>query len=143
MLPLTKNVNKIAEKEQIDIRLYSIIYDAINEIKAAMEGLLDPVYKEKVIGRAEVRELFYIPKIGTISGAYVIDGNIARSSQVRLIRDNVVIYEGKISSLRRFKDDAKEVLTGYECGIGIENFNDIKLNDIIESYIQEKFAGKL
>lgn len=140
--PETK-ASQLAEKEGINIRFYSIIYDVVNDIKAAMEGLLDPVYKEKVIGRAEVRELFYIPKIGTISGAYVIDGNIARSSQVRLIRDNVVIYEGKISSLRRFKDDAKEVLTGYECGIGIENFNDIKLNDIIESYIQEKFAGKL
>lgn len=135
--------SQLAEKEGINMRFYSIIYDIVNDIKAAMEGLLDPIYKEKVIGRAEVRELFNIPKIGTISGSYVIDGKIARSSQVRLIRDNVVIYEGKISSLRRFKDDAKEVLTGYECGIGIENFNDIKLNDIIESYIMEKFAAKL
>ncbi len=140
--PETK-ASQLAEKEGIDIRFYSIIYNAVNDIKAAMEGLLDPLYQEKVIGRAEVRELFVIPKIGTIAGSYVVDGKIARSSQIRLIRDSVVIYEGKISSLRWFKDDAREVLTNYECGIGIENFNDIKLNDIIEAYILEKVARKL
>ena len=125
------------------MRFYSVIYDAVNDIKAAMEGLLEPTYKEKVLGRAEVREAFNIPKIGTIAGCYIVDGKVTRSSQARLVRDNVVVYEGKITSLRRFKDDAKEVMTGYECGIGLENFNDIKVSDIIESYIQEKVVKKL
>ena len=135
--------SQLAEKEGVNMRFYSVIYDAVNDIKAAMEGLLEPTYKEKVIGRAEVREAFNIPKIGTIAGCYIVDGKVTRSSQARLVRDNVVVYEGKITSLRRFKDDAKEVMTGYECGIGLENFNDIKVSDIIESYIQEKVVKKL
>ncbi len=134
----------LAEKEKVDIRLYNIIYDAVADVKAAMEGLLEPTLKEHIKGRAEVREVFSIPKIGTIAGSYVLDGVISRSATgVRLIRDNVEIYKGKISSLRRFKDDVREVQVGYEFGIGIENFNDIKAGDIIESFFIEKVAGKL
>lgn len=134
----------LAEKEKVDIRLYNIIYDAVADVKAAMEGLLEPTLKEHIKGRAEVREVFTIPKIGTIAGSYILDGAISRSTTgVRLIRDNVEIYKGKISSLRRFKDDVREVQAGYECGIGIENFNDIKVGDIIEAYFIEKIAGKL
>ncbi|MCC6544285.1 MAG: translation initiation factor IF-2 [Nitrospirae bacterium] len=134
----------LAEKEKVDIRLYNIIYDAVADVKAAMEGLLEPTLKEHIKGRAEVREVFTIPKIGSIAGSYILDGVISRSTTgVRLIRDNVEIYKGKISSLRRFKDDVREVQAGYECGIGIENFNDIKVGDIIEAYVIEKIAGKL
>lgn len=132
-----------AEREGVDIRLYSIIYDAVEDVKKAMEGLLEPTYKEKFLGRVEVREVFSVPKIGNIAGCYVQDGKMLRNAQVRLLRDNVVIYEGKMSSLRRFKDDVKEVSSGYECGIGLENYNDIKLNDIIEAFEMEKIATKL
>ena len=134
----------LAEKEKVDIRLYNIIYDAVADVKAAMEGLLEPTLKEHIKGRAEVREVFTIPKIGSIAGSYILDGVISRSDTgVRLIRDNVEIYKGKISSLRRFKDDVRDVHAGYECGIGIENFNDIKVGDIIEAYFIEKIATKL
>ncbi|MBI5096822.1 MAG: translation initiation factor IF-2 [Nitrospirae bacterium] len=134
----------LAEKESVDIRLYNIIYDAVADIKAAMEGLLEPTLKEQILGRAEVRQVFGVSKIGTIAGSYVLDGTITRSSTgVRLIRDHVEIYKGKIGSLRRFKDDVREVQAGYECGIGIENFNDIKVGDIIESFVIEKIAAKL
>ncbi len=134
----------LAEKEKVDIRLYNIIYDAVADVKAAMEGLLEPTFKEHIKGRAEVREVFTIPKIGSIAGSYVLDGVISRSTTgVRLIRDNVEIYKGKISSLRRFKDDVRDVQAGYECGIGIENFNDIKVGDIIEAFFIEKVATKL
>ena len=134
----------LAEKESVDIRLYNIIYDAVADIKAAMEGLLEPTLKEQILGRAEVRQVFSVSKIGTIAGSYVLDGTITRSSTgVRLIRDHVEIYKGKIGSLRRFKDDVREVQAGYECGIGIENFNDIKVGDIIESFVIEKIAAKL
>ncbi len=132
-----------AEREGVDVRLYSIIYDAVEDVKKAMEGLLDPTFREKFLGRVEVRELFSVPKVGTVAGCYVLDGKMLRNAQVRLLRDNVVIYEGKMSSLRRFKDDMKEVATGYECGIGLENYNDIKLNDIIEAFEMEKIATKL
>jgi len=132
-----------AEREGVDIRLYSIIYDAVEDVKKAMEGLLEPTYKEKFLGRVEVREVFSVPKIGNIAGCYVQDGKMLRNAQVRLLRDNVVVYEGKMSSLRRFKDDVKEVSSGYECGIGLENYNDIKLNDIIEAFEMEKIATKL
>jgi len=134
----------LAESEGVDVRLYNIIYNAIDEVRAAMEGLLEPTLKEKVTGRAEVRQTFSVPKIGTIAGAYMLDGLINRScAGVRVLRDNVVVYEGKLGSLRRFKDDVKEVLTGYECGIGIENFNDLKIGDVIEAYIIEKTVTKL
>lgn len=133
----------IAEQEGIEIKLYDIIYDVIADMKAAMEGLLEPVYKEIDIGRAEVRELFKVPKIGTIAGSYVTYGKITRSANLRLVRDGVLIYNSKVLSLRRFKDDVKEVTEGFECGIGIEGFNDIRTGDIIEAYISEKVERKL
>ncbi|HBH86406.1 MAG TPA: translation initiation factor IF-2 [Syntrophaceae bacterium] len=133
----------MAEQEGIEIKLYDIIYDVIGDIKAAMEGLLEPVYKEIDIGRAEVREIFRVPKIGTIAGSYVTDGKITRSANLRLVRDGVVVYNSRVLSLRRFKDDVKEVSTGFECGIGIEGFNDIKTGDIIEAYTHEKVERKL
>lgn len=126
-----------AEEEGVDIRLHRIIYNVIDEIESAMKGLLDPVYKEVVIGQAEVRNVFRITKVGTVAGCMVIDGKIARNAEVRIIRDSVVIHEGKLDSLKRFKDDAKEVAQGYECGIGIEKFNDIKEGDIIEAFVME------
>jgi translation initiation factor IF-2 len=133
-----------AEREGVDIRLYNVIYEAIEDVKKALEGLLEPTLKEKVIGRAEVRQTFIISRIGTIAGCYVIDGVIIRASDgIRVIRDNIVVYEGKIASLKRFKEDVKEVQTGYECGIMVENFNDIKVGDILENYIIEKIAAKL
>jgi len=134
----------LAEKENVDIRLYSVIYDAINDVKAAMEGLLEPTFKERTLGRIEVRQTFMISKIGMIAGSYVLDGVISRnSSGARVIRDSKPVYEGKISSLKRFKDDVREVQAGYECGIGIENFNDIKVGDIIEVYTLDEVAAKL
>ncbi|QEM67853.1 translation initiation factor IF-2 [Geobacter sp. FeAm09] len=133
----------LAEKEGVDIRLYNIIYDAVEDVKKAMEGLLEPTFKEKYLGRSEVRELFSVPKIGIVSGCHVQDGKMLRNAQVRLLRDNVVVYEGKMSSLRRFKDDVKEVASGYECGIGLENYHDIKVGDIIEAFEMEKVAAKL
>ncbi|HEY5512572.1 MAG TPA: translation initiation factor IF-2, partial [Geomonas sp.] len=133
----------LAEKEGVDLRLYNIIYDAVDDIKKAMEGLLEPTFKEKFLGRAEIRETFSVPKHGMVAGSYVTDGKIVRNAQVRLLRDNVVVFEGKLSSLRRFKDDVKDVAAGYECGISLENYNDIKLGDIIECFEMEKFAGKL
>lgn len=134
----------LAEQQGVDIRLYTIIYDAIADIKAAMEGLLEPTLKERVLGRAEVRQVFMIPKIGAIAGSYIIDGTISRSSAgVRVIRDNVVVYQGKLASLRRFKDDVREVQQGYECGLSIENFNDVKSGDIVEAYVIDKIATKL
>ncbi|MCS7074950.1 MAG: translation initiation factor IF-2, partial [Bacteroidia bacterium] len=134
---------KLAEQEQIDIRLYSIIYDAIDEIRDALEGLLSPAIEEDILGTAEVRELFKISKVGTIAGCVVIEGKIQKTAQVRLIREGIVIYTGKIASLRRFKDDVKEVLSGQECGIGIENFNDLKIGDQIEAYVQKEIKRKL
>ncbi len=139
----TPGAREVAKHEKVDIRLYSVIYDAIDEIKSALEGILEPVQREVVRGHAEIRELFHVPNVGTIAGCYVTDGNINRNSDVRLIRDNVVIYTGKISSLRRFKDDVNEVQSGYECGIGIENYNDIKQGDIIEPYVTEEVSRTL
>lgn len=134
----------LAEQQGVDIRLYTIIYDAIADIKAAMEGLLEPTLKERSLGRAEVRQVFTIPKVGAVAGAYVIDGTISRASAgVRVLRDNVVIYQGKLGSLRRFKDDVREVQQGYECGLSIENFNDVKPGDIVEAYAIDKIAAKL
>lgn len=136
--------SQIAEKEGVDLRLYKIIYDAIEDVKKALEGLLEPTLKEKILGRAEVRQTFLASKIGTIAGCYVTDGFMSRTSDgIRVIRDNIVIHEGKIASLKRFKEDVREVQTGYECGIIIENFNDLKKGDIIENYIIEKIAAKI
>lgn len=133
----------MAEKEGVDIRLYNVIYDAVDDVRKAMEGLLEPVFKEKYLGRAEIREIFSVPKVGNVAGCYVQDGKILRNAQVRLLRDNVVVYQGKLGTLRRFKDDVKEVATGYECGMGLENYNDIKQGDIIEAFEMEKVAAKL
>lgn len=140
--PEVKAAN-LAEKEGVDVRLYNIIYDAVEDIKKAMEGLLEPTLREKHLGRAEIREVFSVPKHGNVGGCYVLDGKMLRNAQVRLLRDNVVIYEGKMSSLRRFKDDVKEVASGYECGIGLENYNDIKVGDVIEAFEIEKIAATL
>ena len=130
------SARKLADKECIDIRIYSIIYDAINAIKDALEGMHEPEMKEEILGNAEVRDVFKIPKAGTIAGSYVLDGKIIRNSQARLIRDGIVIYTGKLNSLKRFKEDVKDVQKGYECGIGIENFNDIKVGDVIEAFTE-------
>jgi translation initiation factor IF-2 len=135
---------QVAEKEGIDIRLYNVIYEAIEDVKKALEGLLEPTYKEKTLGRAEIRQIFPISRIGTVAGCYVLDGTMSRSSDgTRIIRDNIVVYDGKISSLKRFKEDVREVQAGYECGIMIENFNDLKVGDILENYVVEKIAAKL
>lgn len=136
--------SQLAEREGVDVRLYSIIYDAIEDVKKALEGLLEPTLKENILGRAEVRQIFQISRVGTVAGCYVIDGSISRASDgIRVIRDNIVVYEGKLGSLKRFKEDVREVQAGYECGITIENFNDIKVGDILENYVIEKIAAKL
>ena len=133
-------VRDLAEREKVDIRLYRVIYDAIEDIEAAMKGMLAPKFKENVLGRCVVRQTFKVSGVGTIAGSYVTDGKIQRNAQIRLLRDNVVIHEGKIDSLKRFKDDAKEVAQGYECGIGIENYNDIKVGDEMECFVMEEIA---
>ena len=130
----TTAVQTFADRENIQIRLYRVIYDILNDVEDAMKGMLDPEYKEEVLGKVEVRETFKVPNVGIIAGAYVQEGKVIRNAEVRLVRDGIVIHEGKISSLRRFKDDAKEVNQGYECGIGIENYNDIKIGDVIECF---------
>lgn len=127
---------KVAEQEEIDIRLYSIIYDAINEVKAAMEGMLAPEFEEKIVANIEVRETFKIPKVGTIAGCMVLEGKITRNTKIRLIREGIVVFSGELASLKRYKDDVKEVSAGYECGLNILNFNDLKVGDIIEGYDQ-------
>lgn len=128
------NARKLAENQKVDIRLYSVIYNAINEVKSALEGLLSPVISEEVTATVEVRDTFKVPKSGTVAGCYVLDGKITRNNKIRLIRDGIVIHEGTIGNLRRFKDDVREVDAGYECGLNIENFNDVKVGDIIESF---------
>lgn len=132
------NAKRAAEQEGVDIRQHRIIYKVIEEIEAAMKGMLDPEYEEKVVGNAEVRETFKVSKVGTIAGGYVTDGKLVRDAGVRVIRDGIVIFEGELSSLKRFKDDAKEVAKGYECGFTIANFNDIKVGDVIEAYVMEE-----
>ena len=128
----------MAEKDEVEIKQYSIIYQAIEDVESAMKGMLAPTYIEKVIGNAEIRQTFRISNVGTIAGAYVLDGKLERNAGVRVLRDNVVIHEGKLASLKRFKDDAKEVSKGFECGVQIENYNEIKEGDIIEAYILEE-----
>jgi len=137
------SARKLAEQEQIDIRLYSIIYDAINEIKAAMEGMLAPTFEEKIVANVEIRETFKISKVGTIAGCMVLDGKISRNSKIRIVRDGVVVYTGELASLKRYKDDVKEVATGYECGLNINNFNNIEVGDIVEAYENVEVKRKL
>ena len=128
----------IADKEGVEIKQYAVIYDAINDVEAAIKGMLDPVYKEVVIGTAEIRQIFKVSNVGTIAGTYVLTGKVARNAGIRVIRDNIVIHDGKLISLKRFKDDVKEVDKGYECGLQIEGFNDIKEGDQLEVYIMEQ-----
>jgi translation initiation factor IF-2 len=137
------SARKLAEVEEIDIRLYSIIYDAINEIKAAMEGMLAPEFEEKIVCNIEIRDVFNITRVGTIAGCYVLDGKVTRNTKVRVIREGIVVHTGSLGSLKRFKDDVKEVNTGYECGLNIENFDDIKVGDIIEGYDMIEIKAKL
>lgn len=137
------NAKKMAERDGVDVRLYRIIYDATEDIKAAMEGMLEPEYHEVVMGKAQVRATFKIPKVGMIAGSYVEEGKITRDADVRVLRDNIVVHEGKIESLKRFKDDVREVLQGFECGIGLQNFNDIKEGDIIEAFKLEESHRQL
>ena len=127
-----------AERQSVEIRTYRVIYDCIEEITAAMKGLLAPKFKEVVLGHAEVRQTIHVPNVGTIAGSYVQDGKIARNAQIRVVRDGIVIFEDKISSLKRFKDDAREVASGYECGVGLEKFNDIKIGDVLEAFVMEE-----
>ena len=130
----TTAIQTMADRDNIQIRLYRVIYDIINDVEDAMKGMLDPEFKEEVLGKAEVRSTFKVPGVGIIAGAYVQEGKVERKAEVRLVRDGIVIHEGLISSLKRFKDDAKEVAKGFECGIGIEDYNDIKDGDIIECF---------
>ena len=124
----------LADRDGVQIRTYNVIYNIIDDVENAMKGMLDPEFKEVVLGAVEVRETFKVPGVGTIAGAYVTNGKAVRNAEIRIVREGIVIHEGKISSLKRFKDDAKEVMQGYECGIGIEDYNDIKIGDVIECF---------
>ncbi len=137
------NARRLAEKEKVDVRLYNIIYNAINELKDALEGMLAPALSEEITATVEVRDTFKVPKIGTIAGCYVTDGKIVRNNRVRVVRDGISVFEGGIGSLKRFKEDVKEVETGFECGIGLDNFNDIKAGDIIEAFKTVETKRKL
>ena len=139
----TPAARKAAELENVDIRLHNIIYKLAEEIREAMEGLLEATYQEKIIGRVEIREVFNISKLGNIGGSYVLEGVVQRNAEARLLRDNVVIHTGKIGSLRRFKDDVKEVAAGFECGVGLAGYHDIKPGDILEIFVMEAIAAKL
>jgi translation initiation factor IF-2 len=125
------------------VRLYRVIYEAIEDVKKAMAGLLEPEYREAFQGRAEVRAVFKVPKVGNVAGCYIVDGKVSRNCKVRVLRDGVILFEGNLASLKRFKDDAREVVEGFECGIGIEDFNDVKEGDIIEAYIIEAIPREL
>jgi translation initiation factor IF-2 len=137
------NARNLAERDGVDIHVFDVIYEAVDQIRAALEGMLAPERREKITGSAEVRDTFKIQKVGTIAGCYVTEGIIDRKAKVRLIRDGIVVYDGEIGSLKRFKDDAKEVREGFECGIGIANFNDVKVGDVIETYQVEEVARTL
>ena len=134
---------QLAEQEGVDIKLYQVIYDAIDDVKKAMVGMLAPITREKLMGKAEVRQVFNIPKAGTIGGCFVTEGKITRKAQLRLVRDSVVLYTGKVGSMRRFKDDVSEVSQGYECGLSIEGYGDLKEGDIIEAFEIETMAATL
>jgi translation initiation factor IF-2 len=136
-------VREIAEREDVDIRYYDVIYNAIQDIRMAMAGLLEPVFKEHIIGRVDIKEIFHVPKVGTVAGCYVTDGRVERNANIRLLREDVVVFDGKIASLKRFKEDAKEVQSGYECGIGLQNFQDIKPGDVFEVYQIEEMEAEL
>jgi len=133
-----KHATDLAKTEKVEIRTYRVIYECLDEIQAAMKGMLAPKFKETVLGHAEVRQSFHVPNVGTVAGCYVTDGKITRNSFIRVLRDSVVIYEDRISSLKRFKDDVREVLQSFECGVGLEKFNDIKVGDVLEAYIMEE-----
>jgi len=139
----TPSAQQLADQEKVEIRKYNIIYDVVDDIRKAMEGMLAPDYKEKTLGKVEVRDTFKVPKIGVIAGCYVTDGLVRRNSSVHVIRDGVQVYTGKITSLKRFKDDAREVESGYECGIGVENYNDLKVGDQLEAFEMEAIAKTL
>jgi translation initiation factor IF-2 len=139
----TSKASELAEREGVDVRLYTIIYDLIGNVRAALEGLLEPEVAEHITGRAEVRETYHIPRVGVIAGCYVTEGTVTRNAECRLLRDDVVVYQGRIASLRRFKEDVHEVNSGYECGIGLERFGDVKRGDIIEPFVREQIAKKL
>jgi translation initiation factor IF-2 len=138
-----RKAQELADQEKVDIRLHSIIYELQDEMKKAMEGLLEPVIKETYMGRAEVRDTFRIPKVGTVAGCYVQDGTLKRDAEVRLLRDNVVDFTGKIASLRRFKEDVGEVRNGMECGISIQNYGDVKIGDVIEAFVTERVSAEV
>ncbi|MBP5173505.1 MAG: translation initiation factor IF-2, partial [Clostridia bacterium] len=131
-----------AERQGVEIRTYRVIYECLEEVEAAMKGMLAPKYREAVLGHAEIRQVIHVPNVGFIAGSYVLDGKITRSSKVRILRDSVVIYEDKISSLRRFKDDVREVAQGFECGIGFEKFNDLKNGDVVEAFVMEEITAE-
>jgi translation initiation factor IF-2 len=137
------SARKVAENEDIDIRLYSIIYNAIEEVKSAMEGMLSPKVEEKIVCNVAIRDVFKVDKVGTVAGCYVMDGKINRNTKIRIIRDGVVIHTGELSSLKRFKDDVKEVASNYECGLSINKFNDIIIGDFIEGYEMVETKRKL
>jgi translation initiation factor IF-2 len=139
----TPKASELAEREGVDVRLYTIIYDLVGDVRAALEGLLEPEVAEHIMGRAEVRETYHIPRIGVVAGCYVTEGTVTRNAECRLLRDDVVVYQGRIASLRRFKEDVHEVSSGYECGIGLERFADLKRGDIIEPFVREQVAKKL
>ena len=138
-----RKAQEMAAQEKVEIRLHSIIYELQDEMKKAMVGLLEPTIKETYLGRAEVRDTFRIPKVGTVAGCFIADGTIKRDSEIRLLRDNVVVFKGKIASLRRVKEDVSEVRNGLECGISIANYNDVKIGDVIEAYITERIAAEM
>ncbi|MGZ4125909.1 MAG: translation initiation factor IF-2, partial [Actinomycetota bacterium] len=134
---------ELAEREGVDVRLYRVIYDAIDDVRSALAGMLSPEQREAELGRAEVRATFRVPRLGVVAGCMVVDGTIVRNSRARVVRDGVVVYDGRIGSLRRFKDDVREVAEGYECGIAIENFQDVKEGDFIEAYEVREVARQL
>jgi translation initiation factor IF-2 len=136
-------VKALAGKENVDLRFYDVIYKVIEDVRSAMEGLLEPVYNENIIGRADIKQIFHVSKVGTVAGCYVTDGKIERGAKVRLLRDDVVIFDGNLSSLKRFKDDVKDVSSGFECGVGLENYNDIKPGDVFEFYTLEEVKVEL
>jgi len=133
----------LAEQEKVDIRFYTVIYDAVSDVEDAILGMLKPVYKEVLLGHAEIRDTFNMQRVGTIAGSYIVDGKMERNARVRLLRDSVVVHDGRIASLRRFKEDVKEVVAGYECGIRMENYNDVKTGDVLESYTLEQVAPRV
>jgi len=135
-------VLELAEQEKVEIKLYDIIYDVIADMNAAMEGLLEPIYEQVTKGRAEIKQLFRVPKVGTVAGCYVLEGKVLRNGAIKLVRDGKVVYDGKIASLKRLKDDVREVAAGFECGIAIEGYNDLRVGDIIECYAREEVERK-